>query len=421
MSTGSSCRDDRSGNSSCRGFGRSGVLAGLFLGLCAFWGAVTAAGQTPPPCATPPPHLVGWWTLDETGPAVFDRALGNTGAPSNTASSPGYVDRSLRFNGVNSSVSIPDTPAINFGTGDFSIDLWLRRPPVAPNTVRVILDKRSSGPVGYHLFLYNDRLGLQLADSNGYTNYLSNQPIPNNTWSHVAVTVARGSHQGVRFYLNGTPGTATGDPTPHPGSLTSSAPLLLGVRSPALSGGDRWQGFLDEVELFNRVLQPAEVGAIYAARRSGKCKCASLKITPRAWWGFNEPGGAVALDSGSDPQGPFDGYIAGASRVSPGWVGAGHLSFNGTSDLVTVADGGALGLSFAPAVTGGFSVDAWINPVVGTSGPIVTDLSTDPLDRGLTATPSPTRTASSPSACRRSIPTSARPSSTSVARPAFRR
>jgi Concanavalin A-like lectin/glucanases superfamily len=368
----------------------------IFLGALIFGCIVASAAAQPPPpppgpccwpppcacsCLTPPAHMVGWWTLDEPGPAFYDRVLGNTGTGFNTTSIPGgFNGGAVRFDGSTSFISVPDAPALDFGAGDFSIDLWLRT-SVNETGVRSILDKRASGPIGYHLFLYQGRIGIQLADSTGYSNYISNLFVANGRWNHVAVTVARASHTGIQFYLNGTPGTVTGDPTSHPGSLSNTVPLTFGTRSSAFSGAF-WRGDLDEIELFNRVLQPAEVAAIWSAGTSGKCKCAALKITPRAWWRFDETTGSLAIDSGGDPQGPFDGTVNGAHRNPSGRVG-GDLVFNGTTDGVSVANDAPLALSFASGTTGAFSIDAWIKTTSGSaSGPIVTDVGTDPLDRG---------------------------------------
>jgi hypothetical protein len=365
----------------------------LFLTAVLFgcMAALTAAQPHPPPgpccwpppctcaCLTPPSHMVGWWTLDEAGPAFYDRALGDTGTGFNTIHLTGGINGgAVRFDGSTSFISVADQPAINFGTGDFSIDLWLRTNFNSPS-VRSILDKRASGPLGYHLFLYKGMLGLQLADATGYTNYVSNLFIANGLWNHVAVTVDRTAHAGIRFYLNGTPGTLTGDPTSHAGSLSNTVPLIFGSRSAAFPGAF-WRGDLDEIELFNRVLQPAEVASIWTAGAAGKCKCAALAITPRAWWRFDEPAGSVAFDSGGDPQGPFDGTVIGAQRNAAGRV-RGDLLFNGTSDAVSVANEAPLALSFSPGTAGAFSIDAWVKPMAP-SGPIVTDVSTDPLDRG---------------------------------------
>lgn len=56
------------------------------------------------------------------------------------------------------------------------------------------------------------------------------------------------------------------------GSLVNNSPLRIGTRTaaPPLTGW--FEGEIDELELFNRVLTPAEVKAIFSAGPFGKCK-----------------------------------------------------------------------------------------------------------------------------------------------------
>ncbi|HET9765388.1 MAG TPA: LamG-like jellyroll fold domain-containing protein [Thermoanaerobaculia bacterium] len=331
---------------------------------------------------------MGWWTLDEAGPAYLDRALGDTGTGSNTAAVPGggINGGAARFDGATSFISVPDASGVNFGSGNFSVDLWLRTSVNGVNTgVWTILDKRQSGQsapaalTGYHVYLYNGRLGIQLADF-GYDNYVSNLFVADGLWHHVAVTVDRTTQAGIRFYADGVQGSVTGDPRTHQGSLTNTVPLRIGTRSAALSGA-YWPGDLDEIELFNRVLAPSEVAAIAKAFKNGKCKCAELKVVPRAWWRFDDPAGATtALDDGGDPQGPFDAALVGAQTNASGRVRRG-LEFLGGVSAVGVANDAPLAISFGSGAPGGFSIDAWVK-TTAPSGPLVTALTTDPLDRG---------------------------------------
>jgi hypothetical protein len=167
------------------------------------------------------------------------------------------------------------------GTGNLSIDAWVKiANPADYSGVVVLVDKRQSSPLrGYNFFLYNGRLGLQLADSPGgawmysYSNYLSTTKVPaDNQWHMVAVTVRRNYYQGGVWYLDGAPVDSPFNPSGHMGSLNSSAPLEIGVREASLGGGGFFKGGLDELEIFNKVLTPAEVQSIYLAGPAGKCK-----------------------------------------------------------------------------------------------------------------------------------------------------
>ena len=71
-----------------------------------------------------------------------------------------------------------------------------------------------------------------------------------------------------------------------------------------------------------------------------------------AAFGFDEASGTTALDASGNGNA---GQISGATRVPGGRFGA-ALSFNGTSNLVSVADAATLDL------TNGITLEAWVQP-----------------------------------------------------------
>ena len=230
----------------------------------------------PPKCVQPPNSMVAWYPFDQAGSVQQDLANSNSAAAYNTVGSPGEVLGALSFDGIDAYVEAADTSSLNMGTEDLSIDAWVKISSSADDRgVVVLVDKRQSSPIlGYHLFLYNGRLGLQLADSSGYANYVSTTAVPaDNQWHLIAVTVARTSHTGGVWYLDGYQIDQPFDPTGHAGSLNSiGTPLLIGVRESGLGGAGFFKGALDELEIFNRVLTATEVQSLYQAGSAGKCK-----------------------------------------------------------------------------------------------------------------------------------------------------
>lgn len=237
------------------------------------------------PCVDPPGNMTAWWPLDElTGTTSLELVNGNNGTHFGgpTPLSGAFVDHSLCFDGLNDYVEVPDAPALNFGTGDFSMDAWIRTTDTAG--VKVILDKRlesSADVTGYSLFLGNGILAFQIADdgsgggfcgpcptTSSCTNYGSGAFVATGQWVHVAVTVSRVTNGGT-FYVNGA---AVGifNPDCHAGTVTNPNPLRIGSRSSSISG--LFIGCVDEVELFNRALTAAEVASIHGAGQAGKCK-----------------------------------------------------------------------------------------------------------------------------------------------------
>ncbi len=227
------------------------------------------------PCAQQPADMTAWWPLNETtGTTSADIAgIPNNGVWVNSpAPVGGEVGGALSFNGVNQYVQVPNNAELNVGTSDLSIDAWMR----TSNTsfVRAIVDKRTSSPIqGYHLYLYNGNLGLQLADGVGtttFTNYDSQLFVADGQWHHVAVSVTRNSPTGIVFFKDGVAYPTTYDPTVRSGSLDNSGVFRVGSRS--YDTNAVFNGSIDEVEIFRHALTQQEIQAIYNAGPAGKCR-----------------------------------------------------------------------------------------------------------------------------------------------------
>jgi hypothetical protein len=286
----------------------------ILLGLAAM-GATAAAGvagevavekAAPTAKCVPPPNttMVAWYSFDTvagTPPLTPNLATGNSGrvfGPSTLGT--GEVGNALGFDGTNNYVESPSSIVTNFGpaaasnctgsgsysscSGDFSIDAWIQVSPTVASSQTVIVDKRSGSPpaiFGYAFFLNPGsgglELGLQLADGAGpgFSNYLSSAvtpPLADGKWHHIAVTVRRTSAAGILWYHNGINIAPPGNPTTRQGSLVNASPLRIGTRTAAPPLTGFFKGNLDELEIFNRVLTPAEVHGIFSAGPAGKCK-----------------------------------------------------------------------------------------------------------------------------------------------------
>jgi uncharacterized repeat protein (TIGR01451 family) len=251
-------------------------------------------------CATPPSSMVGWWPLNEPAGAtiIADIKAGHNGTPMPGGSLAAINAQSGKVGGAlfitNNNVTVPDDPALKFGTSNFSIDAWFASSQ--PQLVGGIVDKLDvAAKKGYALYVQGNHLKLVLGNGTAFTTYTSTGSVgitsAGMTWHHVAVTVDRSSSVGT-FYIDGA---AAGPFT----TLASS--IDIATSSPLLIGGSRLpfppttcvcEFKVDEVEIFNSVVPPADIKSIFQADQKGKCKATISGMK------FNDLNGNGIRDSG---------------------------------------------------------------------------------------------------------------------------
>jgi len=225
-------------------------------------------------CVAPPSGIIAWWPFDETsGTIANDIAGDNLGAYVNSPIPvPGEVGEALSFNG-GSYVGVADSNLWDFGTQDFTIELWTNFPAPPGGSV---------GEPGA-IFIGHDAGGGPenkwfLAAAGGlldFTSYPSSgvflaqspfTPVPGE-WYHVAVTKMATTYT---IFVNGAP----------VGSQVETAPISEAIAPLTIGQAENigyMDGAVDEVTIYNRALSQAELLSIYNAGRAGKCK--DLTIT----------------------------------------------------------------------------------------------------------------------------------------------
>jgi hypothetical protein len=200
-----------------------------------------------------PDGLIAYWPCDEgAGMGTVDPVGGHdgrlTGGPQWTQ---GVMGGAIAFDGVDDYIAIPDM----YLDGDFSITAWVRLRGLIDNN-QVLLGRDDSTNLNFaerRFRIYSgdsSRPGLPPGDQ-----ALANIAVTAGAWTHVAVTRAAGA---LTLYVNGREaGTGSW------GGVFLFNQLARGLR---LVGGAKSLGFLqgdlDEVRIYNRALQPADVGAL---------------------------------------------------------------------------------------------------------------------------------------------------------------
>jgi hypothetical protein len=231
-------------------------------------------------CVAPPDGLVGWWPGNGNAQDMVTRSYG---LPKGGISfEPGKVGQAFRFNGIDSSVDIPQTASLNLNK-QVSIEFWMK--PAEENT----MDNCCQGLVGTDHYLVevaggwdnNNIAGVHFAiNSNNFYTHTSDKPnralkVEPGQWTFVVGTYDGNS---LRLYINGHEEVQVnhrGDIMP----MSSEGFLSIGSEDgrtrtacPDCPGNRYFEGLIDEVSIYDRALTNAEIQSIYSAGEAGKCR-----------------------------------------------------------------------------------------------------------------------------------------------------
>jgi hypothetical protein len=215
----------------------------------------------------------GYWRLGErtgstaadetasasTGTYLGGAALGVPGALSGDANS------AIGLDGVddNASIGDPVSGVLDFGTGDFSVEFWLR---TAVNGEQAVLSKvPASGPSW--MFTVSDDPGgvgmIRARLNDGSTTRYAYGPsiVDDNRWHHVVAAIDRDS--GTTIYVDGSSSKFTAGAVA--GSISNTGSLIVGGGG----GYPYFRGDVDEVAVYSPLLSAARVGAHYDTALGG--------------------------------------------------------------------------------------------------------------------------------------------------------
>ncbi|MDD5543529.1 MAG: hypothetical protein PHX83_10190 [Acidobacteriia bacterium] len=228
-------------------------------------------------CVTPPSGMVSWWPGDGN---TNDIVGSNNGTLQGGATfAAGEVGQAFSLNGTTADVFVPSSSSLNVGTGNgLTIDALIAPTDLTANHPIVEYSATSGSPqIGVHLWVNGPQvLFANLRDTSGTSHIISSgSVITLSAFQHVAVTYDKsdGVHGYATLYRNGV---VIAGPTDL-GLFTpkTDVDLYLGARVSNdfhNGNGARFQGLLDEVEVFNRALSQPEIQMIYNAGSAGKCK-----------------------------------------------------------------------------------------------------------------------------------------------------
>ncbi len=231
-------------------------------------------------CAPAPKDMIGWWPGEGNAKDVIG---GSTGVVEGVKFAPAAVQRGFVFDGVDDSIEVPDSAELHSITNQITVMAWINpQKPIAPDGSGdywgYIFARRDPGiSEGISLFIPpGGYLAANLETTNGGIWLATWNPIKfDGNWEHIAMTADTGTGR-VAFYLEGE--LLFED---HPAGLLGSnfvdvTHLYFGQRQGNEIEGPyqsmHYRGMMDEIQLFNRSLDPSEIKTIYQAGQKGVCK-----------------------------------------------------------------------------------------------------------------------------------------------------
>lgn len=205
----------------------------------------------------------GHWKFDETSGTSAADSSGNerTGTVYGGASwnSNGWVNGCLEFDGTDDYVEVADDSNLDVGTSDFAISLWFYRHANATGNLRVLSKGAEYGSQsGYCIFGGDSQVCARLHDG---TNFVDSSAVNHsgiNAWTHMIVNFDRDGDMSI--YINGTCATTADISSISGSNIDSSYALRIGRSS---TSGLYWDGLVDEVRVFKRLLTYNEILALY--------------------------------------------------------------------------------------------------------------------------------------------------------------
>jgi hypothetical protein len=196
-------------------------------------------------------NIAAYYKLDESSGNAIDNVSGNNGTVSGaTYSVTGKVGTAYQFAGTGG-ITLPNNSITTFGTGSFSVNMWVYLTSLAGvgNNTALI----SGGSNSFSLVIQGADASLRCQITNVAASGQSTGLLSLNTWQMVTVTIDGTTHT-LTYYINGTSA----------GSVTfnqnfSSASNLIANSTGMITP----TGKLDEVGYWKKVLSPTDITALY--------------------------------------------------------------------------------------------------------------------------------------------------------------
>jgi hypothetical protein len=179
----------------------------------------------------------------------------------------GIVGGAYRFGGSKEHIVVEAGLPPSFSdiaNNDFTISIWVNSSYMNQDN-KIILEIRNDTKNYIRLYQEDDAFNFGVCvDKYSFKESVKTGYIQSNIWYHVAA-VWDADQQSLVIYVNGVISTERGDDTFSCGSHTG-----LSIGHGNSGSGGYWYGYLDEVEVYNRVLSGYQIYQIYISQKDGQ-------------------------------------------------------------------------------------------------------------------------------------------------------
>ncbi len=274
----------------------------------------------------------------------------------------GSSGNALNFDGVNDLVTVNDSASLDLSTG-FTFEAWVK--PASIKRSSVVFKEQAGGSV-YNLYAYEDADLWGSSFNDGVNEHVVSgaNPLPINQWTHLVSTYDGAKLQ---LYKNGVLESSSAQS----GTIKiSDGVLQIGGNS---VWGEYFQGYIDEVKIYNRALTQAEIVA--DMQNASKLIVGNKTLEPKV--DTNPQGLAEAFKTTAQQNGTVNAlqvYLDASSLAKVLVAGiysdnAGHPGTLLAQGKLTTVKKGATNTVTVPSTTLAANKAYWI-AILGTNGKI---------------------------------------------------
>lgn len=229
-------------------------------------------------CVPAPDGLIGWWPGEDD---ARDAAGSNPGTLENGVSfAPGMVGQAFLFDGLDDMVTGSTTTGFPLGDSPRTITAWVRLTSIGPRDAVLFhygVGNAAFPPTNFHLVVIADGRAA-VGNGFGYGMAVGTTNLNDGGFHFLSGVYEGPPTNTARIYVDAIEEAAGViiPPATLPGGFTIGQELPLAHTHP-------FHGLLDELDLYDRALSPAEIRELFDAGGAGKCRSLpDLRLEPRA-------------------------------------------------------------------------------------------------------------------------------------------